>query len=181
MRPDATVATSRRDLIMIVTAVPQGFHPVRRDRLLQEQTHDAYRLNGKLPEPTVCPQCSAIFHGGRWSWGVAPARAHHETCPACHRLNDKFPAGFVSLGGNFFRDHRSEILALVRHEEQRARQTHPLKRLMGIEDDGDGVMVTTTDVHLARGIGEAVHHAYQGQLEFHLKQDENLLRVHWRR
>lgn len=166
---------------MISHAVPQGFQRVRRDRLLQEQTHDAYRLRGKLPEPTVCPQCSAIFRDGRWAWGHAPARAHHETCPACHRMNDNFPAGFISLGGKFFREHRDEILTLVRHQEQRERHTHPLQRLMAIEDDGDGVMVTTTDVHLARGIGDAVHHAYQGELEFHLKPDDNLLRVHWRR
>ena len=158
-----------------------GFHPVRRDRLLQEPTHDAYKLKGKLREPTVCPECGAVFHDGRWNWGDAPPQAHHETCPACHRIKDKFPAGFVSLGGPFFAAHRDEILALVRHEEQRERQAHPLKRLMAIENHDGGVLVTTTDVHLARGIGEALHHAYQGELEFHYKPDDNLLRVHWTR
>ena len=163
------------------TTTPPGFHPVRRDRLLQEQTQDAYKLKAKLPEPTACPQCGAVFRNGRWSWGDAPPQAHRETCPACHRLNDKFPAGFVSLGGPFFAAHRDEILALARHEEQRERQTHPLKRLMAIEDHDGGVMVTTTDVHLARGIGEALHHAYQGELEFHYKPDDKLLRVRWTR
>ena len=42
-------------------------------------------------------------------------------------------------------------------------------------------MVTTTDIHLARGIGEALEHAYQGELEFHYNEGENLLRVHWAR
>lgn len=161
--------------------IPPGFHQVRRDRLLQEQSHDPYQLRAKLPEPTACPQCGAVFRNGRWSWGDAPAQAHHETCPACHRLNDRFPAGFVSLDGGFFAAHRDEILALVRHEEQRERQAHPLKRLMAIEDHDGGVMVTTTDVHLARGIADALHHAYQGELEFHYRPDDNLLRVHWTR
>ena len=35
------------------THTPAGFHPIRGDRLLQEQTHDAYKLQGKLPEPTA--------------------------------------------------------------------------------------------------------------------------------
>lgn len=166
---------------MTSTPVPPGFHPVRRDRLLQGPIHDAYKLKGKLREPTVCPECGAVFHDGRWNWGDAPPQAHHETCPACHRIKDKFPAGFVSLGGPFFAAHRDEILALVRHEEQRERQAHPLKRLMAIENHDGGVLVTTTDVHLARGIGEALHHAYQGELEFHYKPDDNLLRVHWTR
>ncbi|NJD34343.1 MAG: ATPase [Betaproteobacteria bacterium] len=162
-------------------SIPPGFHLVRRDRLLQEQSHDPYKLKGKLPEPTACPQCGAVFRNGRWNWGDAPPQAHHETCPACHRLNDRFPAGFVSLGGGFLAAHRDEILNLVRHEEQRERQAHPLQRLMAIEDHDGGVMVTTTDVHLARGIGEALHHAYQGELEYHYKPDDNLLRVHWTR
>ena len=66
-------------------------------------------------------------------------------------------------------------------EEQRERLAHPLKRIMAVDDRNDGARVTTTDIHLARGIGDAVHHAYQGELEFHHKPDENLLRVHWTR
>jgi hypothetical protein len=41
--------------------------------------------------------------------------------------------------------------------------------------------VTTTDIHLARGIGDALHSAYKGELEYHYNKEENLLRVEWRR
>lgn len=166
---------------MINKTIPPGFHPVRRDRLLQEQTQDTYMIKGKLPEPAVCPQCGAVFRNGRWLWGEAPAQAHHHICPACHRTNDKFPAGFVTLEGEFLAAHRDEIMNLVRHHEQHERQEHPLKRILAIEQEKDGTLITTTDIHLARGIGEAVHHAYQGELAFHHKPDENLLRVHWTR
>ena len=70
-------------------------------------------------------------------------------------------------------------MRLVHHHEQHERAEHPLQRIIAVEDHGDKVLVTTTDIHLARGIGEAVHHAYQGNLEFHYNPEQNLLRVHW--
>lgn len=160
-------------------SIPVGFHPVRRDHLWQEQIHDSYKTKGKLAEPTVCPQCGAVFHEGRWQWGKAPAGAHPGICPACHRIHDHFPAGFLTLEGKFFQSNRDEIMRLVHNEEQRERAEHPLKRIMDVEERDGEVLVTTTDIHLARRIGEAVHHAYQGELEFHYNPDENLLRVHW--
>ncbi|MDD5403178.1 MAG: BCAM0308 family protein [Sulfuricella sp.] len=161
--------------------VPPGFNPVRHDRLLLEQAHDAYKSKGKLPDPSVCPQCGAVFHDGRWQWGEAPAGAHQAICPACHRMNDQCPAGFLTLEGAFFQAHRDEIMRLVHHHEQHERAEHPLQRIMAVEEKDGEVLVTTTDIHLARGIGEAVHHAYQGELEFHYNTEENLLRVYWKR
>lgn len=164
---------------MSTRSIPPGFHPVRHDRLLQEQVHDAYKSRGKPHVPSVCPQCGAFYHNGRWQWGTAPAGAHQETCPACHRIHDQFPAGFLSLTGPFFQTHREEIMHLVHNHEQRERAEHPLQRIMGVDEREGEVLVTTTDIHLARGIGESLHHAYQGELEFHYNPEENLLRVHW--
>jgi hypothetical protein len=78
------------------------------------------------------------------------------------------------LAGQFFLGHKEEIMRLVRHHEQRERVEHSLKRIMAVEDQ-DGA---PTDIHLVRGLGEAVHHAYQGELELHYNPEENLLRVH---
>lgn len=158
-----------------------GFTPIRRDRMVQDTRHDPYQAKHKLPEPTACPQCGAVFHDGRWQWLSRPAAAHEEMCPACLRIRDEFPAGYVSIGGSFFKDHREELLHVVKNEEERAKAEHPLERIMKVEDEDDGILVTTTDIHLARGIGEALHHAYQGELEFHYNEQENLLRVVWQR
>lgn len=157
------------------------FHPVRRDRLMQETRHDAYKAKHKLPEPTVCPACGAVYHAGRWQWLARPAAAHEEKCPACQRIGDAYPAGYVTVQGGYFNAHRDELLRLVHNEEARARAEHPLKRIMKIELQDGGALVTTTDIHLARGIGEALHHAYQGELEYHYNEQENLLRVLWTR
>jgi len=156
-----------------------SFYLIRHDRLLREAEHDSYKTKGKLPEPTVCPGCGAVFHEGRWQWGEIGKKMNREMCPACHRLHDHYPAGFITMEGPFFLQHRDEIMRLVRNEEKREKQEHPLKRIMEIEEEDGAMRVTTTDIHLARGIGEAVCHAYQGELEFHYNPDENLLRVHW--
>ena len=160
---------------------PAGFHPIRHDRLLQEAVHDTYKTKGKLPEPTLCPDCGAVFHEGRWQWLEKPANAHQASCPACHRMRDRFPAGYVSLGGAFLAAHEAEILQLIRNREAREKAEHPLQRIMAIEKTKHGTQITTTDIHLARGIGEALHHAYQGELEFHYNPEQNLLRVNWSR
>ena len=52
---------------------------------------------------------------------------------------------------------------------------------MNIEPVAGGLLVTTTDAHLARGIGEALRKAYRGRMEFHYNKADNLLRVSWTR
>jgi len=159
-----------------------GFRPVRRDQLRQERIHDTYKLTHKLAEPSVCKQCGAFYHAGRWQWGTPPAGAHEVVCPACARIRDHMPMGYVQLSGDYFATHRDELLRLVRHREEKEKAEHPLARIMAIEDQDDGsVLVTTTDSHLARDIGEALEHAHKGELEFHYNDADNLLRVFWQR
>jgi len=155
---------------------------LQREQLLQELVHDSYKSKRKLTEPTLCPDCGAVYRRGRWQWAAAPEKdAQLERCPACHRVHDHFPAGYVTLGGAFFGEHRDEILRRVRHCEEAEKRDHPLERIMKIEADGEGTVVTTTDPHLARRIGDALHDAFKGELEYHYNKEENLLRVAWSR
>lgn len=158
-----------------------GYRPVRHDELRQEYEHDAYRSQQKPEEPAVCPDCGAVCHEGRWQWLARPEGAHEVVCPACLRIRDRFPAGFADIGGEFFRSHRDELIHLIRHHEAKAKGEHALVRIMDIEDTDDGILVTTTDIRLARDIGDALHRAYSGELEYHYNEGEKLLRVHWRR
>jgi NMD protein affecting ribosome stability and mRNA decay len=166
---------------MINQSSSSGFHPIRRDRLLQETIMDSYKAKGKLNEPTVCPDCGAVFQAGRWQWLAKPKDAHETICPACHRVRDHFPAGYVNVAGEFFSKHEQEIMQLIHNRETQEKAEHPLQRIMDIEKTKQGTLVTTTDIHLARGIGDALHHAYQGELDFHYNADQNLLRVNWSR
>jgi NMD protein affecting ribosome stability and mRNA decay len=157
-----------------------GFNRIsRHDNLFQEQVHDPYKAKGKLHEPSVCSQCGAVYHEGRWQWRIPPANAHKVTCPACHRIHDHYPAGFLTMHGDFFQSHREEIMSMLRHHAQHERDEHPLERIMEVEEKPEETLITTTDIHLARGMGEALHHAYHGELEFHYNPGQYLLRVHW--
>lgn len=166
---------------MNINKTPSSVHTVSHDRPLFEQDIDAYKAKGKLTEPTVCSECNAVFHEGRWRWMTVPAFANREICPACHRIKDNAPAGYVTLDGPFFNDHREEIRRLIQHHAEHERNEHPLKRIIAIDIQENEMLVTTTDTHLARGIGEAIHQAYQGKLKVSHVSGENLVRVHWTR
>jgi len=154
---------------------------MRHDELRDELFHDAYQAKHKLAEPTRCPGCGLVIQAGRWVHGTAPAGAREALCPACHRIRDEFPAGYVTLHGDFLAGHRDEVLRLVRNLAEKERAEHPLQRIMAIADADAGLLVTTTDAHLARDIAVALHRAYQGELEFHYNPQDNLLRATWRR
>lgn len=154
--------------------------PERRDRLIREREHDTYKVRSKLPDPTACPDCGAMFRAGRWTWGRPPVDAHRALCPTCQRIRDDYPGGYLSLVGDFVAEHRAEILALLRRVEEREKREHPLKRIMQVEDgDPGGVEVTTTDPALARGLGEAVRAAHKGELDYRYSDEGNVLRVRW--
>lgn len=154
-------------------------HPVRHDRLIQEQRDDPYAERAKPREPSACPECGAIFHEGRWRWGTAPANAHAHLCPACRRVRDKFPAGVVLIGGDFDTAEKDEYLRIVEHEARAEAAEHPIERVMEVEEEDGSVVVTTTSVHLARRIGEALQHAHRGRLDFHYNEGEHFIRVHF--
>ncbi len=155
--------------------------PRRSGRAQDRTVADPYKRTKKLPEPTVCPQCGAVYRGGRWQWAERPPQAHETICQACHRINDEFPAGVVRIGGAFLKLHRNEILHIVRRQEEIEKPEHPLNRIMKISDELDWLVVTTTDLHLPRRIGEALEAAFGGKLRFDYDEDGYFIRVDWHR
>jgi hypothetical protein len=160
---------------------PSAFKPGRHLQMFNDIIHDPYQPRGKLPEPTVCSDCGALYHNGRWQWGAPPAHAGQARCSACQRIHDAMPAGYISIKGQFALDHHDELLSLIRRVEEHEKSEHPLQRIMSMEQLADDLIVTTTDIHLARDIGEALQQAYKGELGFHYNKGEYLLLVHWHR
>jgi len=153
----------------------------RMDRLVKEKRHDTYREPGKWTEPTMCTECKALFMDGRWSWKKPPVDSNKVVCPACKRIADNYPAGRIEIKGPFFKRHREEILNLMRNEEEQEKREHPMERIMSVVDEEDYTLVTTTGVHIARRIGDALSRAYQGDLDFQYGDAEKSIRVYWHR
>lgn len=153
----------------------------RKDRLIKQKRHDSYREREKWPEPTLCSNCNALFVNGRWCWKEPPAKANTATCPACQRVSDNYPAGYIELKGDFYSSRRGEILNLVNNVEKQEKDYHPLERIMSILDENNHTMITTTGVHIARRIGEALSQSYKGDYAFQYADDEKRIRVYWER
>ncbi len=153
----------------------------RRDRLIRELDHDPYRSKRKIKGPAVCPDCGSLYVEGRWTWEKAPTDARATLCPACHRIKDKVPAAFLTLSGDFLSSHKVEIMNLIQNYQEHERTEHPLKRIMGKEEQADGIVFTFTDAHLARGIGDALYNAYQGEVDYRYGDEDPMLRVTWSR
>jgi len=153
----------------------------RQEQRLDERKLDAYRDRMKRKGPARCRECGAAYRAGRWTWQAPQPAARATLCPACRRAREGMPAGYVSLGGAFFREHRDEVLRRVRLCEAAEKREHPLQRILAVQGDADGATVTTTGSHLARRIGEALGKSFKGEARFRYRPADNLLRVTWRR
>lgn len=151
-------------------------------RAQRDNIADPYKMPHKLHEPTVCPQCGAVYHHGRWQWGERPAGANTTLCQACHRTNDHYPAGIVTLSGPLVISQHDEMTRLVRHQEQGEKPEHPLNRIISVEQEApDRLVVQTTDIHLPRRIGEAITRAFKGSVTEHFDAGSYFVRVNWTR
>lgn len=158
-----------------------GFPHSRPLELLDDAVCDPYQIRNQLFEPSACTSCGAVYFEGCWQWTDAPANTRQIICPACKRIDDKLAAGHVSIEGRFAREYHEELRLLIDTLETRIKSQHPMQRIMAIEEHPDRLLITTTDIHLARSIGEALHQAYKGNLDFHYNETDYLLRVRWQR
>lgn len=161
------------------TPAPQN--PSRADKMFSQGRIDPYERRKKLPDPTRCPRCGALYMQGRWTWQIADQPANEELCPACQRIKDKVPAGVIQLSGEFFQANRGEIENLIKNQENLEKGRHPLERLMALKEMEHGLRVETTGIHLARRIGDALKNAYQGNLELEYLDGQRKVRVNWER
>lgn len=133
-------------------------------------------------EPTVCPDCTAVFHEGRWQWiDPVPKGANQTRCQACHRIRDGHPAGIITLRGDYARRHRGELLEMARHCEAEEKRSHPLRRIMSIEDHTGTVVIKTTDLHLPQHIAETLRQVHCAIPQIQYDEKAYFVRIAWQR
>jgi NMD protein affecting ribosome stability and mRNA decay len=153
----------------------------RREQRLEGRAPDAYRGGAKLAGPARCRDCGAVYRRGRWTWKAAAEAPRPVRCPACQRIKEGMPAGYVRMAGGYAGAHREEIVRRLRRCEAAESKAHPLQRIIAVTREGVDLVVTTTDSHLARRLGEALEKSFKGEAAYHYGKDDNLLRVDWRR
>ena len=151
--------------------------------------HGGEHRGRKSPaEPLVCRACGAVYEKRRWiaaSKRRAPlaAGAGRETlCPACEMKEKGQFRGTLTVGGNFFNEHRDEIETLLRAEEERAIVDNPTGRILEWDRSATGVLTLSTSTeHLAQRLGRALHKAYAGDVTYDFSHENKLARVTWTR
>lgn len=151
-----------------------------RTRIFKDERIDVYREKKKYKDSTRCPHCGALFTEGRWTWNETSLDTFEALCPACRRIEDNYPAGFVEISGPFLEEHRAEIMHMIKNLERTESEEHPLERIMEIDTNNGNTSISTTGIHLPRRIGDALKHAYQGDLDISYDA-ENYIRVNWTR
>ncbi|MBI5681561.1 MAG: ATPase [Deltaproteobacteria bacterium] len=148
---------------------------------------DPYLPKWGQHDMALCKNCHAIYNNKRWSFDeklYMKKRDHKKTimvlCPACQKIRDGYAEGFVTLKGDYLKEHKNDILNLIKNEEERAKGLNPLERIIEIKDSGKVIEITTTHEKLAQRIGKKVHKACHGELIIKMTQDR-VTRVVWSR
>ena len=158
----------------------------RKNRLIQERIHDPYYEGQKYPDGVVCPECDAVYQGGHWLWRKGPENRNitasdRSLCPACRRIQDKYPAGVVFLEGEYLTRRREEIVNLVNRIVREEGDKSPLRKVINREEEGGTIAIHLTDDHMARHLGEAIHRAHKGELKMKYGKETRFVRVYWSR
>lgn len=139
----------------------------------------------RLPEPTLCERCGAVFQRRTWRTDRAPsaallARARWRVCPACKQQAADEWYGRVRLRGAFVAAHEAELRRRIANVAGRARATQPERRLVSVERSGRDLEVLTTSQKLAHRIVHELRKAFRGTASYRWTDDRTLDAV-WER
>ncbi|GAB63453.1 conserved hypothetical protein [Candidatus Jettenia caeni] len=141
-----------------------------------------------LPSVSLCKDCTAVYQNKKWFLDPklyekkkAMKTVNWVTCPACKKIKENVPGGIVKLKGDFLKEHKQEIMNLIRHEDERSKTYNPLKRIMKIQEKNNEIEIHTTTGTLAQRIGSILFKAYDGEVEYKKHENMKFIRVEWRR
>jgi NMD protein affecting ribosome stability and mRNA decay len=147
---------------------------------------DPYELpEGK--EAAYCQQCHVVYQNKGWFFDEkiynqlkSSAQAQEVVCPTCRKIKDRYPQGYLTLSGEFFVQHKDEILKVLEKEASRVAARSFDDRIIQLVPEGEGkLVVETTTEKLAQHLGRAVHKAYKGDLTFQWGEVNKFVRVYW--
>ncbi len=134
---------------------------------------------------TRCPECGALYHQGRWRWGLSYISAEQRVCPACDRVAKGAPAGMLVIPSDAVGGDGDTILFLIRQTGGAERRDDPLRRIVGImgltDGTGQGITVTTADAGLPAVLGRRLAAVLGGDVTMDADGPDGPVRVLWSR
>ena len=153
---------------------PSSFQPARHLHLLDERA-DPYLDYCATESEAQCSVCGAVYKDGSWQWIEPSVDATAIRCPACRRMEEQAPAAYLELEGKLIERGKDEILNTVRDIERLEKSKDPLQRIMSIDMAEKGLLITTTDVRLARSVAQLLQSSFECELDFHYDRSRSLL------
>ena len=152
------------------------------------RVEDPY-LPAEGQEAAVCLGCQALYQNKRWFFDdklyrrlAGTEKVREVFCPTCRKVRDRYPEGVLTLSGEFFQQHREEILGLVEKEAARVASRSVQDRIIQIIPEGKNrLVVETTSEKLAQHLGRTVYRAFKGELDFRWSEMNKFVRVYWSR
>lgn len=141
-------------------------HRTHRCGLNKEGLKDPFNASHQFKEPAKCPGLWPDINSGRRQLGLVMATTHRKRCTARSGVNNRRPAGVLTLSGELYRSKRKEIVRLILKTEHDIQFRHPLERIMHIEDSEEGQMTSFnfTGTRLPQRIITELKEEYQGKL-----------------
>lgn len=164
----------------------------------KEHVGDPYASHYPKTGFAICPECQSVYFHKRWTLPqptegtIIPQspRASRKAgkplmmpefflCPACQKIRDGYPEGYVSIQWPNWLTHKAEIMGLIHNEEKRASHVNPLERIMAIHTRSGGVDIETTTEQMAQRIGRDLVRAFHGKVQYKWSHKDKLARVQW--
>lgn len=159
-------------------------YPMTQDNMVHDP---AGRDIAHARQTSLCSGCQAVEIDRQWCWDAGNDKSpdmpdgnfRTVLCPACQRCRDKQAAGMVTLEIMPSSQIEACLREIVHAESRRMVEDDPMQRIIDIQRQENGLLITTTTIELARAIGEAVQHTMRGHLEMHYQKPAKELRVRW--
>jgi len=141
--------------------------------------------SGRLPEPSACERCGAVFSKRVWRQGRRVSGALLDTvrwtvCPACEQAGAATGLGRLLQRGDYVAAHETEIRRRIANVAARSAHTQPERRVSSIDRAGDALEVITTSQKLAHRLARELEKAFGGRVTYAWSDDGSLF-ASWKR
>lgn len=134
----------------------------------------------------ICSKCMAVSDGLKWYYDEGEHRKLMRTkkaeivlCPGHQRLEKRRIDGVVTLKGEFLTKHYDEAINLINNVADKQQHRNVAALVYNMHQNGDSIVVETTDTSLAERIGKEFEKAFNGQLAIQWLEDADFVRVNW--